>query len=107
MRPCAFRLQGANPHPTMRLQSSRLFYHGRGRDRIPIARHSSRWLLFGMADARKTRACSWHPPLYLGIYTETNASRTLMRAKRKLWLLNLILAVQLTFASAANAKDVV
>ena len=30
-----------------------------------------------------------------------------MRAKRKLWLLNLILAVQLTFASAANAKDVV
>jgi len=30
-----------------------------------------------------------------------------MRAKRKLWVLSLTLAVQLTFASAANAKDIV
>ena len=47
------------------------------------------------------------PTAISGIYTETNASRTLMRAKRKLWVLSLTLAVQLTFASAANAKDIV
>src|ERR1051326_5654971 len=96
------------PAPTIRLQCSRLFYHRRGRDRTPIVQNSSGWPLFGMTGARMMRACFWRPPLYLGIYTGGNTSpRTFMRAKRKHWLLCLALAVQLTCASAASAKDIV
>src|SRR6266567_4480197 len=101
MRPCAFRPQGAVTRTRQRDSSAHDYFItdvDATERRLPGIRHGGR-----EEDASMLLA----PTAISGIYTETNASRTLMRAKRKLWVLSLTLAVQLTFASAANAKDIV